>query len=190
MLQPKLVLFPAHGRAPPCLQHACAAAREPAANRSEWRAAPALLSEHIPVSARLPAAYWCCGARRLQRGRLYEWISKDPSKAGSSTCGVCCGKGWVIQLSTTGEPQIRAKQVLWPFRIKKKKKIERCQLLSWLMLLLRAVLLLAFVSFCSHIVTATKIVNRLPWAAVSHKMAVGRVRGCVLLLSVLFVEHF
>lgn len=58
------------------------------------------------------------------------------------------------------------------------------------MLLLRAVLLLAFVSFCSHIVTATKIVNRLPWAAVSHKMAVGRVRGCVLLLSVLFVEHF
>lgn len=31
MLQQKLVLFPARGRAPPCLQHACAAAWEPAA---------------------------------------------------------------------------------------------------------------------------------------------------------------
>lgn len=92
----------------------------PLHGRLERRAAPAFLSEHIPVSARLPAAYWCCGARRLQHGRLCEWISRDTSKAGSSTCGVCCGKGWVIQPSSTGEPQIRAKQVLWPFRIKKK----------------------------------------------------------------------
>lgn len=96
----------------------------------------------------------------------------------------------MIQPSSTGEPQIRAKQVLWPFRIKKKMFFERCQLLSWLMLLLRAVLLLAFVSFCSLIVTATEIVNRLPWVAVCDKMAVGRVRACILLLPVLFVRAF